>query len=112
MPSSNPREPPAHRGTTCLHRRPGRATLPPPVVMLLPGLRQMSASAERVCDGHQRRRPWMLAFVDRSPSGDGDGPPAVPAVYRGTEGRHGPVLFTLDVDGERLAIPRAGEVRT
>ena len=45
----------------------------------------------------------MLALVDRSPSGDGDGP-AVPAVYRGTEGRPGPVLFTLDVDGERFAI--------
>jgi hypothetical protein len=69
--------------------------------------RQMSASAERVCDGHQRRRPWMLALVDRSPSGDGDGPRAVPAVYRGTEGRPGPVLFTLDVDGERFAIRRA-----
>ena len=46
----------------------------------------------------------MLALVGRSPSGDGDGPPAVPAVYRGTEGRPGPVLFTLDVDGERFAI--------
>jgi hypothetical protein len=48
----------------------------------------------------------MLALVDRSPSGDGDGPPAVPAVYRGTEGRPGPVLFTLDVDGERFAVRR------
>ena len=43
----------------------------------------------------------MLALVDRSPSGDGNGRPAVPAVYRGTEGSPGPVLFTLDVDGER-----------
>jgi hypothetical protein len=51
----------------------------------------------------------MLALVDRSPSGEGDGPPAVPAVYRGTEGRPGPVLFTLDVDGERFAIRRAGD---
>jgi hypothetical protein len=51
----------------------------------------------------------MLALVDRSPSGDGDGPPAVPAVYRGTEGRSGPVLFTLDVDGERFAIRRVGD---
>ena len=49
----------------------------------------------------------MLALVDRSPSGDGDDPRAVPAVYRGTEGRPGPVLFTLDVDGERFAIRRA-----
>jgi hypothetical protein len=50
----------------------------------------------------------MLALVDRRPSGDGDGTP-VPAVYRGTEGRPGPVLFTLDVDGERFAIRRAGD---
>jgi hypothetical protein len=51
----------------------------------------------------------MLAVVDRSPSGDRDGPPAVPAVYAGTEGRPGPVLFTLDVDGERFAIRRFGD---
>ncbi len=51
----------------------------------------------------------MLALVDRSPSGDGDGSPAVPAVYRGTETRPEPVLFTLDVDGERFAIRRAGD---
>ena len=51
----------------------------------------------------------MLALVDRSPSGDGDGPPAVPAAYRGTEGRPGPVLFTLDVEGERFAIREAGD---
>jgi hypothetical protein len=51
----------------------------------------------------------MLALVDRSLRGDGDDPPAVPAVYRGTEGRPGPVLFTLDVDGERFAIRPAGD---
>jgi hypothetical protein len=51
----------------------------------------------------------MLAVVDGSLSGDGDGPPAVPAVYRGTEGSPGLVLFTLDVDGERFAIRRAGD---
>jgi hypothetical protein len=45
----------------------------------------------------------MLALMERSPSGNGDGP-LVPAVYRGTEGKPGPVLFTLDVDGERFAI--------
>jgi hypothetical protein len=39
--------------------------------------------------------------VGRSLSGDGDGAPAVPAVYRGTEGRPGPLLFTLDVDAVR-----------
>jgi hypothetical protein len=36
-------------------------------------------------------------------------PPPVPPVYRGTEGRPDPVLFTLDVDGERLATRRAGD---
>ncbi len=51
----------------------------------------------------------MLALVDRSPSGDGNGPPAVPAEYHGTEARPGPVLFTLDVDGERFAIRRTAE---
>jgi hypothetical protein len=51
----------------------------------------------------------MLALVDRNPGGDGDSPPAVPAVYRGIEGSPGPVLFTLDVDGERFAIRRAGD---
>ncbi len=51
----------------------------------------------------------MLALVDRSRSGDGDEPPAMPGVYRGTEGRPGPVLFTLDVAGERFAIRRAGD---
>ena len=48
----------------------------------------------------------MLALMDISPSGDGDGPP-VPAVHRGTEGKPGPVLLILDVDGERFAIRRA-----
>ena len=50
----------------------------------------------------------MLALVDRTPSGDGDGPP-VPAEYSGTEERPGPVLFTLDVDGERFVIRRHGD---
>jgi len=44
-----------------------------------------------------------------SPGSDGDGPPPVPAVYSGTEGSPGPVLFTLDVDGERFAIRRTGD---
>src|ERR1700745_3786528 len=57
----------------------------------------------------QSRRPWMLALVDRSPRGIDGAPPAVPTAYRGTEGRPGPVLFTLDVDGERFAIRRAGD---
>jgi hypothetical protein len=54
-------------------------------------------------------RPGILALVDRSAGGDGDGTPAVPAVYRGTEGRSGPVLVTLDVDGERFAICQSGD---
>ena len=45
----------------------------------------------------------------RAPAVTATVPPAVPAVYRGTEGRPGPVLFTLDVDGERFAIRRAGD---
>jgi hypothetical protein len=32
--------------------------------------------------------------------------PPVPDVYRGTEGRPGPALFTLDVDGEWFAVRR------
>ena len=51
----------------------------------------------------------MLALVDRDPSGDGGGLPAVPAMYRGTEGRPRPALFTLDVDGEQFAVRRAGD---
>ena len=51
----------------------------------------------------------MLAVVDSSPRGDGDCPRAVPAVYRGTEGRPGPVLFTVDVDGELFAIRPMGD---
>jgi hypothetical protein len=47
--------------------------------------------------------------VDTGPSGDGDSSPAVPAAYRGTEARAGSALFTLDVDGERFAIRRAGD---
>jgi hypothetical protein len=50
--------------------------------------------------------------VSRSSSGDGDGSPAVPAVYRGTEGEPGRLLFTLDVDGERFAIRQAGDGST
>lgn len=47
-----------------------------------------------------------MAFVDKSPSDDGDTPP-VPTAYREIEGRSGSVLFTLDVDGERFAIRQA-----
>ena len=56
----------------------------------------------------QGQTPRMLALVDRSSSGHGNGP-AVPAVYRGTEESPGSVLFTLDVDGERFAIRRAAD---
>jgi hypothetical protein len=52
--------------------------------------------------------PWILAVVDRSTSGGGDDLPVVPAVYHETAGRPGPVLFTLDVDGERFAVREGG----
>lgn len=41
-------------------------------------------------------------------SGDGDRL-AVPAVYHGAEGRPGPVLFTIEVDGELFAVRRAAD---
>jgi hypothetical protein len=44
--------------------------------------------------------------MDRSPSSGSEDPHAVPTVYRG---RPGPVLFILDVDGERFAIRQAGD---
>jgi hypothetical protein len=71
-------------------------------------MRQMSASASAYAMD-SKRAAVDAGFVDRSRSGDGDGPAAVPAVYRGTGGRPGPVLVTLDVDGERFAIRRAGD---
>ena len=47
--------------------------------------------------------------MDKAPSGGEHDPLAVPDVYRGPEGRPAPVLFTLTVDGEMLAIrPAAG----
>ena len=52
--------------------------------------------------------PWILAVVARSAGGGSDDPVAVPDVYRGTAGRPGPVLFTLEVDGERFAIRQGG----
>jgi hypothetical protein len=53
---------------------------------------------------------WILAVVDESrPTGDSDDAHAVPDVYRGIAGRPGPVLFTLEVDGERFAIRQAGD---
>src|SRR5262252_73894 len=57
-----------------------------PVLALLAADERVSRARVRQT---QSRRPWMLALVDRSPSGDGDGPSAVPAVYRGTEGMLG-----------------------
>jgi hypothetical protein len=47
--------------------------------------------------------------VDRSPSGGSDDGNAVPDVYHGTAGTSGPVMFTLDVDGERFAIRKSGD---
>jgi len=47
--------------------------------------------------------------VDAVPGGEEGGSAAVPAVYRGPEGRPGPVLFRLDVDGELFAVREAGD---
>lgn len=46
--------------------------------------------------------------MERSRSGGSDPPSAVPDVYSGTAGRPGPILFALDVDGERFAIRQGG----
>jgi hypothetical protein len=45
--------------------------------------------------------------VDAVPDGDKGGCAAVPGVYRGPEGRPGPVLLTLEVDGELFAVREA-----
>jgi hypothetical protein len=42
-------------------------------------------------------------------SGDDSHGPAVPAVYRGADGRPGPVLFTIEVDGELFAVRKAAD---
>jgi hypothetical protein len=49
----------------------------------------------------------MLVVMDSWSGVDDASPRAVPAIYRGHEGRPGPVLFTLTVDGERFAVRRA-----
>jgi hypothetical protein len=63
--------------------------------------------AERVRPGCTS--PWILSVVNRSPSGGSDDANAVPDEYRGIAGRPGPVMLTLDVDGERFAIRQAGD---
>jgi hypothetical protein len=62
---------------------------------------------ERVRPGLDR--PWILAVVDASPGGGSDDPSAALDLYRGTDGGPGPVLFTLDVEGERFAVRQAGD---
>jgi hypothetical protein len=47
--------------------------------------------------------------MDRQPSRDEGDPLAVPAVYRGAEGRPGSVLSTIEVDGELFALRRAAD---
>jgi hypothetical protein len=47
--------------------------------------------------------------MDTSPSGSSDDSHAVPDVYPGSAGGPRPVLFTLDVDGERFAIGQSEE---
>jgi hypothetical protein len=67
---------------------------------------QVDRQVERVRPG--LRGPRILAIVARNPGGGSDDPLAIPDVYRGTEGKPGPVLFTLEVDGERFAIRQGG----
>lgn len=45
--------------------------------------------------------------MDKEPSGEEHDPLAVPGVSHGPEGRSGPVLFTLRVDGEVFAVRRS-----
>ena len=47
--------------------------------------------------------------MDTSAGHRSDDDNAVPTEYRGTVGRPGPVVSTLDVDGERFAIRQAGD---
>ncbi|MEX2290664.1 MAG: hypothetical protein WD794_10095 [Mycobacteriales bacterium] len=47
--------------------------------------------------------------MDAAASDDEAGGGAVPGVYRGDEGRSGPVLLTLDVDGEVFAVRDGGD---
>lgn len=46
--------------------------------------------------------------VEMGQSGSGHDADATPDVYSGPGGEPGPVLLTLDVDGERFAIRQAG----
>jgi hypothetical protein len=45
----------------------------------------------------------------QEPTGGSDDAHAIPDVHRGTAGRPGPVLFTIEVDGERFAIRQGGD---
>jgi hypothetical protein len=45
--------------------------------------------------------------VDWARSDDARDPLAVPGLYRGPEGKPGPVLFSLNVDGELFTVRRA-----
>ena len=48
-------------------------------------------------------------MVDAAPGGEEGGWAAVPGAYRGPEGWPGPVLFTLEVDGELFAVREGGD---
>jgi hypothetical protein len=57
-----------------------------------------------------------VAPVARYPTDDAGDPTddagdqvAVPGIYRGSEGRPGPMLLTLDVDGEVFTVRRAAD---
>jgi hypothetical protein len=46
--------------------------------------------------------------MDTAPGGDAGGSDAGPGLYRGPLGWPGPVLLTLDVDGELFAVRESG----
>jgi hypothetical protein len=47
--------------------------------------------------------------VDTAADGEEGRPPPGPGVYDGPEGRPGPVLLTLEVDGEVFAVREGGD---
>jgi hypothetical protein len=59
-------------------------------------------------DANVSNRQWWCS-MERQPNGDGAHRPAIPAVYHGAEGRAGPVLLTIEVDGELFALRQAAD---
>jgi hypothetical protein len=65
-------------------------------------MRSLFALAGSAWDSTRVSVPYMLLVVDNGTGAD----EAVPGVSGGAEGRPGPVMFTLGVDGELFAIRR------